>query len=75
MRPWGCRSECLAYYFDADTTTPTNAMSITVAPAMMPNQARTSPSFSGFLVISLIAKTPHRIAKGAGITSSESKPR
>ena len=44
-------------------------------PAMMPNHARTRPSFVGFCLISRMAKIPHQIAKGAGNSSTETKPR
>lgn len=64
-----------AYFLIEAATIRTKSVIRPMDPAMMPNQARTRPSLCGFLRISLMASTPHKIAKGAGKTKTENKPR
>ena len=59
----------------ADDRRPMTRKRMANEPARIPNQARTMPNFSGFLLISRIARTPNHMANGAGKTKIESSPK
>ena len=59
----------------ADDRSPMTIKRMTNDPARIPNQARTMPNFSGFFLISRIARTPNHMANGAGKTKIESSPK